>query len=430
MTDEKPILLRPRRPKGQEKDESKIWAKAFKGLIHVVRMTSKRTGSHRRKAGRGSSGPLQASYRQRCAVRVTYSGNRVRGQWAAHGRYIVRDSAVDIKNGNGKPGFDVAGPVPDVPAKLRGWQSAGDPRLFKLIVSPEFGDRVDIQKLVREMLTGMEADLGHRLEWVAVVHSNTQHPHAHVALRGVAEGEELRLDRDFVKHGIRRRAEDECTVQLGFRTHQDALEAEQREVGQVRFTSLDRQIARCRPAAGHEFFRFDLSARSRAQLRNRLFVLQDLGLARRADQDAWEVKADFDAVLRGMQKLSDRQRMIAAYGSLLSNPMLPIRYTPPAEISELTGRVIGHAHDDDTDRAIMILEGADGFVHVIPHDHRIASLRAKGSLEPNRTVTMRGSAATLVAHENRPSAEPPVGFGVRLTYGVTRSPNQKRNRVR
>jgi len=106
MTDEKPILLRPRRPRGQEKDESKIWAKAFKGLIHVVRMTSKRTGSHLRKAGRGSSGPRQASYRQRCAVRVTYSGNRVRGQWAAHGRYIVRDSAVDIKSGNGSSGFE------------------------------------------------------------------------------------------------------------------------------------------------------------------------------------------------------------------------------------------------------------------------------------------------------------------------------------
>jgi Protein of unknown function (DUF3363) len=389
MTDEKPILLRPRRPRGQEKDESRVWAKAFKSLIHVVRMTSKRPGSaRRRKGGRGSSGPLQASYRQRCAVRVTYSGNRVRGQWAAHGRYIVRDSAVHIESGNGNPGFDVGGAVPDVPAKLRGWQSAGDPRLFKLIVSPEFGERVDIKKLVREMMTGMEADLGRHLEWVAVVHSNTQHPHAHVALRGVADGEELRLDRDYVKHGIRRCAEDECTLQLGFRTHQDALEAEQREVGQVRLTSLDRQIARSRSAGGQEFFRFDLSARSRTQLRNRLFVLQELGLARSPDGDAWDVKADFDAVLRGMQKLSDRQRMIAAYGSLLSNPMLPVRYTPPTEISELTGRVVGHAHDDGTDRPTMILEGADGFVHVIPHDDAIEMARAKGHLIPGHKVTL------------------------------------------
>ncbi|MBN9657085.1 MAG: relaxase/mobilization nuclease domain-containing protein [Acidobacteria bacterium] len=400
MIDERPIVFRPRRPKGQEKDESKVWAKAFKNLIRVVRMTSKGSGSIRgRRQGRGMAGSSQTSYRQRCAVRVTYSGNRVRGQWAAHGRYIVRDSAVHIESGTGSPGFDGNGVVPDVPAKLREWQSAGDPRMFKLIVSPEFGERVDIKNLVRETMTGMEADLGRHLEWVAVVHSNTQHLHAHVALRGVADKDELRLDRDYVKHGIRRRAEDECTVQLGFRTHQDALEAAEREVGQVRFTSLDRQIARSRPAAGQEFFRFDLSGRSQVPLRNRLFVLQELGLARRADEHAWDVKSDFDAVLRGMQKVSDRQRMIAAYGSLLSSPMLPTRYTPPNEISELTGRVVGHAQDDGADRPVMILEGADGFVHIVPHDQRIERYRVEGRLAVGKTVSLKSVCGKLRVQE-------------------------------
>ncbi|MBL8216366.1 MAG: DUF3363 domain-containing protein [Bryobacterales bacterium] len=147
-------------------------------------------------------------------------------------------------------------------------------------------------------------------------------------------------------------------------------------------------MARTRPAAGQEFFRFNLSVRSRAQLRNRLFVLQQLGLARRAGGDAWDVKADFDAVLREMQKLSDRQRMIAAYRSLLSNPMLPIRYTPPNEISELTGRVIGHAHDDGSDRPAMILEGADGFVHIIPYDQGIERHRARGLLASGKVFTL------------------------------------------
>src|SRR5262245_6413695 len=99
VIDERPVILRPRRPKGQEKDESKVWAKAFKNLIHIVRMTSKRSGSSRsRKQGHGNAGLPRTSYRQRCAVRVTYCGNRVRGQWAAHGRYIVRDSAVQMES--------------------------------------------------------------------------------------------------------------------------------------------------------------------------------------------------------------------------------------------------------------------------------------------------------------------------------------------
>lgn len=53
---------------------------AFKNLINVVRMTSKPSSSSRgRKQGRGNAGSPRTSYRQRCAVRVTYSGDRVRG---------------------------------------------------------------------------------------------------------------------------------------------------------------------------------------------------------------------------------------------------------------------------------------------------------------------------------------------------------------
>ena len=414
MIDEKPIILRPRKPRYQ-KDESKVWARAFKNLIHLVRMTSKPSGSlGRRKRGRRRSESAAPSYRQRCAVRVTYSANRIRGQWAAHGRYIVRESAVHPECGIDGLGFGLKGSVEDVPATLREWQSAGDPRLFKLIISPEFGERLNLTQLVRETMTGMEADLGRRLEWAAVVHSNTQHPHAHVALRGVANGEELRLDRDYVKHGIRRRAEDECTAQLGFRTQQDALEAERREVDQIRFTSLDRQIAKSRSSAGQEFFRFDLKARSRVQLRSRLFVLEQLRLAHRAGEDGWDVKTDFDAVLRGMQKLTDRQRMIAAYGTLLSNPMLPVRYTPPTEISELAGRVIGHAQDDSADRPAMILEGSDGFVHIIPHNHAIETFRAKGGLAAGNEVILKRVDGVLTAqnlHKKTPElAQAPGRF--------------------
>ena len=33
----------------------------------------------------------------------------------------------------------------------------------------------------------MESDLGTRLEWVATAHYNTEHPHVHVALRGITD---------------------------------------------------------------------------------------------------------------------------------------------------------------------------------------------------------------------------------------------------
>lgn len=91
----------------------------------------------------------------------------------------------------------------------------------------------------------MERDLDTRLEWAAVVHRNTEHPHVHIVLRGIRQdGAELRLERGYIQHGLRAHAEDLCTAQLGYRTELDAAESQRREVTQQRFTSLDWLILR------------------------------------------------------------------------------------------------------------------------------------------------------------------------------------------
>src|ERR1700743_1786799 len=139
MDDERPFRLHPRRPR-PVRNESKIWARGFQQLMHLVRMTTKpvatRSGPNR------SSGGCQSRRSQRCAVRVTYTRNKIRGQWAAHGRYIVRDTATALRQ-EGVPAFGSVSDGSDVPALLGSWQKARDQRLFKLILSPEFGDRLD-----------------------------------------------------------------------------------------------------------------------------------------------------------------------------------------------------------------------------------------------------------------------------------------------
>jgi hypothetical protein len=48
---------------------------------------------------------------------------------------------------------------------------------------PEFGDRIDLSRLTRELMSRMGSDLGtDALEWAAVAHYNTEHPHVHIAL--------------------------------------------------------------------------------------------------------------------------------------------------------------------------------------------------------------------------------------------------------
>lgn len=389
MNEDKPVRLRPRRPKRQDQNESKTWSRAFKSLIHVVRMTSKSnaaaTASKRRSQARVTG---HSTHRQRCAVRITYSGNRVSGQWAAHGRYLIRDSATRTEESRLPCGYDAFGQNIELPAKLRSWQTAGDPRLFKLIVSPEFGERLNMNQLVRDLMQRMEVDVDRKLQWAAVSHFNTEHPHAHVVLRGITEGQELRLDREYIRHGIRKLAEDICTEQLGFRTREDTLEAERREVDQLRLTSLDRQIARKKPSAAALIFQIDVDPSLRPNVVRRLFTLERLGLANRLDHSRWELQADFEVVLRTMQTTSDRQRMVAAHAEFLSDPRLPIQYTPEKQISELKGRVICHLFDDSTSKTQMVLEGIDGVVHIVPHSETLERVRSNGGMAPGHFVSL------------------------------------------
>ena len=75
---------------------------------------------------------------------MTYLNNRTRGQWKAHGRYLARESATGGEYG--PAGFNHWRDSVDVVRELNRWQLAGDQRVWKIILSPEFGDRVDLRR--------------------------------------------------------------------------------------------------------------------------------------------------------------------------------------------------------------------------------------------------------------------------------------------
>ena len=318
VPEDKEFRLRPRRPRAV-RDESKAWSRSFKSLIRLVRMTSKAAPSTRDHFGPGG-GSARRNHLQRCAVRVTYSPNRVRGQWAAHGRYIARESAARESDVKGA-GFSAVTDRVDVAKTLNAWQAAGDQRLFKLIISPEFGERLDLRRHTRELIARMEHDLDQRLEWVAVAHFNTDHPHVHVALRGQTDAGPLRLARVYIKQGIRSHAENLCTAQLGFRTQLDALEGERREIHALHVTSLDRAIARhafgpvgdgtfepaSLPTGSSEFQRAHQQF-----LASRLRTLATVGLATPVDGGRFQIDPAFLSKLRAVQIGADRQKQKAA----------------------------------------------------------------------------------------------------------------------
>jgi len=349
-------------------------------------------GYRQNMSGGYSRGGRRQPLSQRCAVRVTYSRNKNAGQWKAHGYYLARERATE-KSEKNAAGFSRSEKNVDIAQRLDGWQKAGDERLFKIIVSPEFGDRIDLENHTRQLMARMERDLQTELEWVAVIHYHTEHPHAHIALRGVDQrGKALRLPREYVKSGIRSRAEDLLTKELGHRTIDDAIEAQRREVDQLRFTSLDRGIQRQNPAQADYFIvRCDPAqptggsfSRMREQhLAARLSKLERMELAEHLGESLWRVRGDFAEVLRMIERTKDRQRVLAAHGALLSDERLPFAVTNFRGIARLQGRVLAHGQEEYSDRMYLIIEGVDGKVHFLYQTDEIQKAREEGRLRVN-----------------------------------------------
>jgi len=334
-----------------------------------------------------------------------YAKNTVAGQWRAHGRYVARESATQESDPKAA-GFDSRGESIDIAACLEGWQKAGDERLWKLIVSPEFGDRADMKRLTRDLVSRMEKDLGTQVEWVGAAHYNTEHPHVHMALRGIgAEGHPLHLSKDYVKQGIREIAEDLCTRQLGHRTELDAAVAQRREVHQYRFTSLDRIINRDAEKAEEAAFPFftvvmdpnragpgrsaPLVERHTAE---RLKFLESMGLAEPTGPNTWRVRQDFENVLRAMQRSADRQKTLAAHGVLMSDERLPLSVLDFRRLTTLEGRILVHGEEDtglQAGRSYFMLEGTDGQVHYVYYTPELEVARSQGGLRTNSFVRLR-----------------------------------------
>jgi type IV secretory pathway VirD2 relaxase len=396
--EEKEFRLRPRKPPaGKGKGEARAWSVAFKRIMHFSRMSRSSAGP---KSGVRMARSSPHARFQRCAVRVTYTRNATRGQWRAHGRYLARESATFEADPKGA-GFDQAGQGIDVAGRLGQWQANRDQLFWKLILSPEFGDRVDLERLTRDVMKRMKTDLDTELEWAAVAHHNTEHPHVHVALRGIRDDmRPLQLERLYIKEGIRAVAEDFCTRQLGYRTELDAAEAERREVQEKRFTSLDRIILKRGEDSGDYTWLHvsappggdQLSEPARVQSRHvaaRLAVLEHMGLASTDEPGAWRVRRDFESILRAMQRTSDRQKMLASHGVLMSDERLPIEMLDRRQMNTIEGRVLVHGEDEASGRNYLMLEGTDAKVYLIHHTPEMEEARSGGGLRTNSFIRLR-----------------------------------------
>jgi type IV secretory pathway VirD2 relaxase len=332
----------------------------------------------------------------------------------AHLRYIQRDGV----QRDGAPGqlYVRDRDPPDGKAFLA--RADGDRHQFRFIVSAEDGAEYDdLKPLTRRFMAQMEADLGTRLDWVAVDHLDTGHPHTHIMLRGKDDrGENLVIARDYIARGMRERLAELVTLDLGPRTDLEIERKLRLDVGAERMTAIDRQLLREAGAdqvvsAGHR------SAFQHALRAGRLKKLEAMGLAEKLCGRRWKLAEGLEERLRAMGERGDivrtMQRALRANGL----DRLPAdRIVQGVTGQPVVGRLVARGLSDElSDRHYLIVDAVDGRVHHID----IGRADAVEPL-PEGTIVRASPAVPEVRRADRIIAEIAAAHGGRYSMDIHR----------
>jgi type IV secretory pathway VirD2 relaxase len=263
--------------------------------------------------GRGRAASLAASRflnnRARGAIVKARVVRRMRspGALRAHVNYLQRDG-VTRDGATGKL-FDAAGDEADGRAFTE--RCDGDRHHFRFIVSPDdAGELGSLRSFTRELMDQASRDLGTRLDWVAIDHWNTEHAHVHILVRGRADdGKDLVISRDYISTGLRARAGDLVTRELGPRTELETRQRLETDMTAERWTRIDRVLARQAGAAdGVIDLRPDRDGACdplREIRIGRMRSLERLGLAEPAGPARWVLARDAEQRLRELGERGD-----------------------------------------------------------------------------------------------------------------------------
>ncbi|MCK5747978.1 MAG: DUF3363 domain-containing protein, partial [Oricola sp.] len=303
----------------------------------------------------------------------------------AHLSYIQRDGAGREMNGE-KEKARLYGPKVEQADGAAFLEEGQDDRhQFRIILSPEdAGDLADLKGYTRDFMAAAEKDLGARLDWVAVNHYNTDHPHVHIVLRGKDEkGADLVIARSYIAHGFRTRAEELATLELGPRRDLDIARGKMLETTKERWTGIDGELAGLSragavdlPRARTAYDRFRLKF-----LTARLRFLESMELAERRDE-GWRLSPRHEAALREAGRRGD---IIRAMGEAMGEGLAPARVRDFADAFHMGGGLVGRvagsgAADEGHDARFLAVEGADG------NQWRVAADFAPGTAPPAGAV--------------------------------------------
>jgi type IV secretory pathway VirD2 relaxase len=317
-----------------------------------------------------SSRDRYAAFRQRRVIiksRIVKLSGKGFAAARAHVRYVERDGTTR----EGGRGQLYGAELDKVDGAAFLDKGMDDRHHFRLIVSPEDGAEYDdLKSLTRRLMARVEEDLGTRLDWVAVDHFNTGHPHTHIIVRGKDDhGKDLIIARDYLTAGMRERAAELIDLDLGPRSIEAIRERLLVEVDQERMTSIDRALLREADrnilVSSTATDAFDQTVRI-----GRLRKLEKLGLAAPQGATHWRLVPNLADTLRRMGERDDiirtMQRAFTARGAApaLADQLI---YDPAApSASPMIGRVIERGLADEmNDSHYVLVDATDGRTYYV-----------------------------------------------------------------
>jgi len=372
------IRIRP----GRSRDAGRGTGRRAQSLAAQVRRAAAKAGHTARRPSRGGGTGRHGRGRVAClkarlpanARRVVIKARIVRHKGvkfraaplARHLSYLQRDGVT--RDGRDASMFDARSDVADGGAFAQ--RCEDDRHHFRFIISPEDANQMeDLRSFTRELMDDMARDLETRLDWVAVDHWNTDNPHIHVLVRGIDQtGADLVIDRDYISEGLRTRAAERVTLELGPRSEHEIQTALEQEVSADRWTSLDRRLQDMaagiddlidlRPGSGAD--------RDRLLLIGRAQKLERMGLADKEGPAIWSIRPEAEQTLRDLSIRGDiiktMHRAMSDAGHRIEPSHLAVHDTRPGD--PIIGRLVARGlYDELQGTAYAVIDGIDGRTH-------------------------------------------------------------------
>jgi type IV secretory pathway VirD2 relaxase len=290
----------------------------------------------------------------------------------AHLRYLERDGVTR----GGERGRAYSAFKNEADGKAFVERGREDRHQFRFIVAPEDAtEMADLRGFTCDLMRQVELDLATRLDWIAVDHHNTGHPHTHIIVRGVLDdGRILNIAGDYIDHGIRHRASELVTRELG---HQSEIELQtklQNEVEAERLTRLDKMLLSeqreqgvidLRPGEGATW----LVRENRNLMISRIKHLERYGLATEREPGRWALSDRAEQVLKDLghrtEVINTIHRALTKNGLAEERGVGQFALHGEGSGQKVVGRVLanGLAGDELGERVHLIVDGIDGRVH-------------------------------------------------------------------